>query len=97
MENQNYRTTDLGEASTLLVLGFRFIGLDDLENRPGQKVFVFSKEQLPPDWYKREIGRTIEDIVKAYRNGIILVNAQDYFLAIKHLKSRIYNQINIKD
>lgn len=91
MENQTFKTTDLGEASTLLALGFRLQELEKSE-RPGQMIFVFGSGQLPPEWWVNQ-GNQLSpvEIAERYRNGTILVNAYDYFLATKELKSRIFS------
>lgn len=76
-QSNQYRTYDLGLASALVQVGFV---LNELDRSNGKKVeFIFTKT---PE---------LEETVKRFWSGELLMNAQGYFEAIRSLKNRIYS------
>lgn len=73
--NQEYSTTDLGLAS-FLSLYFTLDALDKTFPEKTSFIFIRSVE--------------LEKLVDAYWKRKVQVNPQDYFSAIKNLKSRLY-------
>lgn len=75
--SQQYRTYDLGLASALVQVGFALRGLD---RSNGKKVeFIFTRT---PE---------LEEAIKRFWSGELMVSAQDYFEAIRSVKNRIYS------
>lgn len=76
-QSNQYRSYDLGLASSLVHVGFSLVGLD---RSGGKKVeFIFTKT---PE---------LEEAVRRFWLGELMVNAQGYFEAIRSVKNRIYS------
>jgi len=98
MSEETYTNTDLGEAAALYCLGFDLVGLEPT-SKPGQRAFIFSRHAgRIPEWAEKALGPLdyAEAVVELYRSRSrgIMVNAHDYFLAIKELKSRLFDDID---
>lgn len=88
MENSiEYRTADLGEAATLFCLGYELSCLE-----PGthdrQRVFVFAEEHSD----KKNNADASLTGADYKRRRPVQVNAYDFFLALKELKSRLHDE-----
>lgn len=94
MEKGIYKTRDLGEAAALYALGCDLLRLDPSEDasRPKQRTFVFD-DTVPGS--QTEDERVLEyprDLAARYRNHDCLVDAHGYFMALREVKSRVYNE-----
>ena len=74
---QQYRSYDLGLASALVQVGFALIELD--RSSPKKIEFIFAKT---PE---------LEETIKRFWSGKLLVDAQGYFESIRTVKNRIYS------
>ncbi len=92
MENKDeYKTLDIGEAAALYVLGFELIRLEPTSRRK-QRAFIFKDKETNPS---KNIFSAV-DVVRVYRSlEGIRIHAYSFFLALKDLKSRVYNDIEI--
>ena len=76
-QSNQYRSYDLGLASALVQVGFPLLGLD---RGNGKKVeFIFTKTT------------ELEEAVRRFWSGELMVDAQGYFEAIRSMKNRIYS------
>lgn len=88
MSIKNYETTDLGEAAAIYCAGFELVELLETD-RGNRMIFCFNKKDGVPTRLA-----TPDDVAKAYwdRADGFQVNAQEYFLAVKQLKRRVYDK-----
>ncbi len=92
MENKDeYKTLDIGEAAALHACDFELLRLEPT-SKHGQRAFVFKKIK------ENDISLfSADSMVRLYRSTTGLqVDAYKYFLALKNLKSRVYNDIELK-
>lgn len=75
-----YRTNDLGLVSALYALGYRHLGTVRLS--PKKLQFEYDKTDK------------LIDTVAAYYDNDLPINAQSYFLIIKIIKNKIYEELN---
>lgn len=88
MENTiEYKTLDLGEAAMLFCFGFEFTGFEP-GSHERQRVFVFKNEH--PDKERMADADIIASDYKKRRG--VMVDAYDYFLSLKELKSRLHDE-----
>jgi hypothetical protein len=94
MENKTYKTTDLGEAATLLTLGFKLVRLENGEH-PRQRVFCFNNK-LRQILTLGEAVTPVE-VRRAYISKKVSVDAFTYFSNSKQLKAMIRTDIQQSD
>jgi molybdopterin/thiamine biosynthesis adenylyltransferase len=76
-QSKKYTTSDLGCVSALVATGIQIESVN--RSNPQRVVFVF------------DASVELNQIVEAYWNGSLSVDAKTYFETQKWLKSRIYN------
>ena len=88
MSIKNYETTDLGEAAAIYCAGFELVDLLETD-RSNRMIFRFNKKADTPTR-----AETPDEVAKAYwdRANGFQVDAQEYFLAVKNLKRRVYDK-----
>jgi len=83
MKNEEYKTSDMGIATTLLYFGFELLRLEPHQERKNKKVFVFLESKEQP----------LEEFIMKYWNGELEVEPIKYFRVMKEIKARLYSNV----
>lgn len=94
MNQSEYKTLDINEASALYCLGYRLLRLE--KTKPQQRAFIFSDDfPTAPEWASKELPKAKLAGADFKSRCTLMVDAYSFAMAFKEIKNRLFTEIEI--